>query len=127
MNEIFYKFEDFISEASINNFLKTLIEMVELDPSFVDFLLTTYIEIIENFRNQVLVKVSSWIIGEMTHQICTFLVISDLRDKNSEVVDRSVDALLSCADEYIENQMITMTIVTSLMKLSPIEMTSKHE
>ena len=51
----------------------------------------------------------------------------DLRDKNSEAVDKSVEALLSCADEYISNQSVTLMIVTSLMKLSPIEMTSKHE
>lgn len=38
MNEIFYKFEEFVSEGSINNFLKTLLEMVELDPTFIDML-----------------------------------------------------------------------------------------
>ena len=53
-------------------------------------LVKTYIEIIENFRNNPLVKVSVWVLGEMTHKIY-------IRDKDSETVDRSVDAILSCA------------------------------
>lgn len=63
MNEIFYKFEEFVTETSLNNFLKSLLEMIELEPSFSDFLITTYIEILENFRNPVLIKVSVWILG----------------------------------------------------------------
>lgn len=38
-------------------------------------LVQTYIEIIENFRNNALVKVAGWIIGEMTHKICKIFVI----------------------------------------------------
>jgi hypothetical protein len=63
MNEIFYKFEFLISDGSINNFLRALLEIVSLDPDFIDVALTTYIEIMEHFRNSVLLKVSSWLIG----------------------------------------------------------------
>ena len=34
-------------------------------------LIETYIEILDNFRNSALVKVSVWIIAEMTHRLCT--------------------------------------------------------
>ena len=50
-----------------------------------------------------------------------------MRDKNSQDVDRSIEAILSCAEQYIDNQSLTLSIVPSLMKLSPIEMTSKHD
>lgn len=71
MNEIFYKFETLISEGSLNNFLKALVEIAELEPDFVDVAVSTYIEIVENFRNRVLLKVSAWVIAEFTHRICT--------------------------------------------------------
>lgn len=71
--------------------------MIELDPDFSDMLITTYIEILENFRNTVLVKVSVWIIGEVCHKLCKIGYIIDLRDKNSEIVDEAVTAILSCA------------------------------
>lgn len=54
----------------------------------------------------------------MTHKICNRLFYSDLRDKEPEAVDRSVDAILSCANEYMDNSLIIFTIVSSLMKLS---------
>lgn len=45
MNEIFYKFEYIISDGSINNFLRALLEIVSLEPDFIDMALSTYIEI----------------------------------------------------------------------------------
>lgn len=63
MNEIFYKFEYLISDGSINNFLRALLEIVSLEPDFIDMALATYIEIMEHFRNSALLKVSSWVIG----------------------------------------------------------------
>ena len=63
MNEIFYKFEYLINNGSINNFLRALLEIVELEPDFLDMAINSYLDIIENFRNSVLIKVSSWIIG----------------------------------------------------------------
>jgi hypothetical protein len=44
---------------------------VSLEPDFIDMALQTYIEIMEHFRNSALLKVSSWVIGEFTHRICT--------------------------------------------------------
>jgi hypothetical protein len=70
MNEIFYKFENLISDGSINNFLRTLLEITSLEPGFIDIALSTYIEIMEHFCNSALLKVSSWVIGEFTHRIC---------------------------------------------------------
>jgi hypothetical protein len=75
MNEIFYKFEYIISDGSINNFLRALLEIVSLEPDFIDMALTTYIEIMEHFRNSALLKVSSWVIGEFTHRICKCVAI----------------------------------------------------
>jgi len=48
----------------------------------------------EHFRNTVLMKVSSWVIGEFTHRIFE-------RDGNSEVVDKSVDVLIACGMCYL--------------------------
>ena len=48
------------------------------------------------------------------------MAYADQRDKNSEAVDRSVDAILSCANEYLGNTSIIFAIVVSLMKMSPI-------
>lgn len=39
MNEIFYKFEYIISDGSINNFLRALLEIVSLEPDFIDMAL----------------------------------------------------------------------------------------
>lgn len=83
-------------------------------------LVQTYLEIIEHFRNSPLVKVSVWILGEMTHKICNYFIKIDLRDKNSEAVDKSVEAILNCAEDYLSNNILTFTIVSSLMKLSSI-------
>ena len=69
MNEIFYKFEAFISHTSVNNFLKVLLEITEIEPDFIDMALDTYIEIVENFRNNVLLRVSGWVIGEFGAKI----------------------------------------------------------
>lgn len=63
MNEVFYKFEYLISDGSVNNFLRALLEIVSLEPDFIDVALATYIEIIEHFRNTILLKVSTWVIG----------------------------------------------------------------
>jgi hypothetical protein len=49
--------------------LKVLLEITELEPDFIDMALDTYIEIISNFRNNVLLKVSSWVIGEFGSKI----------------------------------------------------------
>lgn len=46
--------------------------MVELEPSFLPMLIETYIEILLNFRNSALVKVSVWIVAEMTHKLCNY-------------------------------------------------------
>lgn len=63
MNEIFYKFEYLISDGSLNNFLRALLEILSLEPDFIDIALATYIDIIQHFRNTILLKVSSWLIG----------------------------------------------------------------
>jgi hypothetical protein len=120
MNEIFYKFEAFISHTSVNNFLKVLLEITEIEPDFIDMALDTYIEIVENFRNNVLLRVSGWVIGEFGAKIYE-------RDQDQSKVDRAVQAILSCAEEYLSDEEITFMLVSALMKLSGKDMTSKHE
>jgi hypothetical protein len=119
MNEIFYKFEAFISHTSVNNFLKVLLEITEIEPDFIDMALDTYIEIVENFRNNVLLRVSGWVIGEFGAKIYE-------RDQDQSKVDRAVQAILSCAEEYLSDEEITFMLVSALMKLSGKDMTSKH-
>lgn len=52
--------------------------------------LDTYIEIVVNFRNNVLLRVSGWVIGEFGSKIYE-------RDQDEGKVDRAVDAILGCA------------------------------
>ena len=70
MNEVFYKFEHLVSDGSINNFLRALLEIVSLEPDFMEMALGTYLEIMEHFRNSVLLKVACWVVGEFTHRVC---------------------------------------------------------
>ena len=63
MNEIFYKFQELINDATINNFLKALLEMATLAPDFPSMALETYIDIMQNFPNKALLKVASWVVG----------------------------------------------------------------
>lgn len=71
MNEIFYKFEYLISDGSINNFLRALLEIVDLEPDFLEMALNSYLDIMQHFRNSVLLKVSTWVVGEFTHRLRT--------------------------------------------------------
>jgi hypothetical protein len=41
-------------------------------------------------------------------------------------VDQAVDAILGCAEEYLNDEEITFLLVSALMKLSGKNMTSKH-
>lgn len=50
----------------------------------------------------------------------------DKRDHNSEVVDRSVQALIDFANCYLNEPEVLTLLVTSLMKLTELEMTTKH-
>lgn len=51
----------------------------------------------------------------------------DLRDRESGKVDRSVDAILAGAEEYLNDKEIMFLVVSSLMKLSVVDMTTRHE
>jgi hypothetical protein len=75
---------------------------------------------VENFRNNVLLRVSGWVIGEFGSKIYE-------RDQDQSKIDKAVDAILSCAEEYLYDQEITFLLVSALMKLSGKNMTSKHD
>lgn len=96
-----------------------LLEITEIEPDFIDMALDTYIEIVENFRNNVLLRVSGWVIGEFGAKIYE-------RDQDQSKVDHAVQAILSCAEEYLSDEEITFMLVSALMKLSGKDMTSKH-
>lgn len=38
-----------------------------------------------------------------------------------------MEVILSCAEEYLQDYSIIFAIIVSIMKLSPVEMTSKHD
>lgn len=50
----------------------------------------------------------------------------DKRDHNSDIVDRSVTAIIDCANCYLNEPEVLALLVTSLMKLTELEMTTKH-
>lgn len=50
----------------------------------------------------------------------------DKRDQNTDAVDRSVMALIDCANCYLNEPEVLTLLVTSLMKLTEVDMTTKH-
>jgi hypothetical protein len=70
MNEIFYKFEYLISEDSVNNFLRALLEIAEMDAQFLPTARQTYLDILRHFRNPALLRVASWVVAEFTFRLC---------------------------------------------------------
>jgi len=50
----------------------------------------------------------------------------DDRDGDSSVVDRCVTALINCAECYLQDNQVMFMLLTSLMKLTVGDMTSKH-
>lgn len=82
--------------------------------------LDTYIEIIEHFRNDVLLRVAGWVIGEFGSKIYE-------QNKDTEKVDKAVMAILECAEDYLYDEEITFLLVSAIMKLSGKDMTTKHD
>jgi hypothetical protein len=74
MNEIFYKFQELISDATVNNFLKALLEMATLSADFLPMAVETYLDIMEHFPNRALLKVASWVVAEFTHRISSLFI-----------------------------------------------------
>jgi hypothetical protein len=50
----------------------------------------------------------------------------DERDGDTDVVDKSVSALIDCGNCYLEEPEIVTMMLSSLMKLTQPNMTTKH-
>jgi|JI9StandDraft_1071089.scaffolds.fasta_scaffold438758_1 hypothetical protein len=50
----------------------------------------------------------------------------DEKSKSQEMVDRSVMALIDCGNCYLDDKEVILMLVSSLMKLTQVDMTSKH-